>query len=66
VQSVTSDKLARHRVLLDVVEAGTIAETIAIAKDVANKLLAAQAERNQGVQLETIKDSFDYPLVLAV
>lgn len=44
----------------------TITETVEIARDVAKKLLAAQAERHQQVHLTVAKDSFDYPLVLGV
>ncbi|MCK4842450.1 MAG: type II toxin-antitoxin system HicB family antitoxin [Methylococcales bacterium] len=42
----------------------TITETIEIARDVAKKLLEAQAERHQQSKLLTVKDSFDYPLIL--
>jgi len=42
----------------------TITETIEIARDVAKKLLEAQAERQQQSKLLTVKDSFDYPLIL--
>jgi len=42
----------------------TITETVEIARDVAKKLLEAQAERNQQSKLLTVKDSFDYPLIL--
>lgn len=42
----------------------TITETIEIARDVAKKLLEAQAERHQQNKLVMVKDSFDYPLIL--
>lgn len=42
----------------------TIAETLEIARDVAKKLLEAQAERNPQFHLTDTEDSFDYPLVL--
>lgn len=42
----------------------TIAETLEIARDVAKKLLEAQAERHQQAKLVSVKDSFDYPLIL--
>ncbi len=42
----------------------TITETLEIARDVAKKLLEAQAERHQQSKLTTVKDSFDYPLIL--
>jgi len=44
----------------------TITETIEIARDVAKKLLEAQAERHQQANLNMTQDSFDYPLVLGV
>ncbi|HYX09499.1 MAG TPA: hypothetical protein VE912_22405 [Bacteroidales bacterium] len=42
----------------------TIAETIEIAKDVAKKLIEAQEDNMS--KLETINDSFDYPIVIGV
>jgi len=42
----------------------TITETVEIARDVAKKLLEAQAERHQQAKLVMVKDSFDYPLIL--
>ncbi len=42
----------------------TITETVEIARDVARKLLEAQAERNQHAKLVSVQDSFDYPLIL--
>lgn len=42
----------------------TITETLEIARDVAKKLLEAQAERHQMAKLAVVKDSFDYPLIL--
>jgi len=42
----------------------TITETIEIARDVAKKLLEAQAERHQQAKLLSVQDSFDYPLIL--
>jgi predicted RNase H-like HicB family nuclease len=44
----------------------TVAETLEIARDVAKKLLEAQAERHNGFQLTDIEDTFDYPLILGV
>lgn len=44
----------------------TITETVEIARDVAKKLLEAQAERHEQSRLANIKDSFDYPLILGV
>ncbi len=47
-----------------VVQGRTITETLEIARDVARKLLEAQAERHQQATLASAKDSFDYPLIL--
>ena len=44
----------------------TIAETLEIARDVAKKLLEAQAERHQHARLADAGDSFDYPLILGL
>ena len=43
-----------------------MARLLEIARDVAKKLLDAQAERHSLSQLESTKDSFDYPLILGV
>jgi len=40
----------------------TAAETIEIARDVARKLIEEQG--NQAVSMETIGDSFEYPLIV--
>jgi len=42
----------------------TITETLEIARDVAKKLLEAQAEHHQISNLKQTEDSFDYPLVV--
>ena len=47
-----------------VAQGRTITETIEIARDVAKKLLQAQAERHQQAKLVSVQDSFDYPLIL--
>jgi len=47
-----------------VVQGRTITETVEIARDVARKLIEAQAERHHQAQLEAVQDSFDYPLIL--
>ena len=47
-----------------VAQGRTITETLEIARDVAKKLLEAQAERHQQSRLSSTKDSFDYPLIL--
>jgi predicted RNase H-like HicB family nuclease len=44
----------------------TIVETLEIARDVAKKLLEAQAERHQKSTLVDARDSFDYPLILGL
>ena len=43
----------------------TIAETLEIARDVAKKLLEAQAEEETN-NLAPVSDSFTYPLVIGV
>lgn len=48
-----------------VAQSRTIAETIEIARDVAQKLLEAQ-DSSQTVKLVSLSDSFDYPMVIAV
>jgi len=47
-----------------VAQGRTVTETLEIARDVAKKLLEAQAERQGAVQLKEAGDSFDYPLVV--
>ncbi|MEA3412952.1 MAG: type II toxin-antitoxin system HicB family antitoxin [Pseudomonadota bacterium] len=47
-----------------VAQGRTITETLEIARDVAKKLLEARAERRQPARLVSVKDSFDYPLIL--
>ncbi|MFB2967747.1 type II toxin-antitoxin system HicB family antitoxin [Aerosakkonema sp. BLCC-F183] len=47
-----------------VVQGQTIAETLEIARDVAQKLLEAMAERKQPDGLQPVGDRFDYPLVV--
>ena len=49
-----------------VAQGRTITETVEIARDVAKKLLEAQAERNEQAQLASTNDSFDYPLIVGV
>lgn len=48
-----------------VAQGRTVAETLEIARDVAEKLLEAQAERKRPTKLEEAGDSFDYPLVVS-
>ena len=47
-----------------VAQGRTITETVEIARDVAKKLLEAQAERHQQAKLASVQDSFDYPIIL--
>jgi len=47
-----------------VAQGRTVTETLEIARDVARRLLEAQAERQTQPKLETMADSFDYPLVI--
>jgi len=49
-----------------VAQGRTVVETLEIARDVARKLLEAQAEREQLEMLENIDDSLDYPLVVGI
>ena len=48
-----------------VAQGRTITETLEIARDVAKKLLEAQAERNEQLNLQQTAESFDYPLILS-
>ena len=48
-----------------VAQGRTVQETIEIARDVARRLLEAQAERQQPTNLGQLQDSFDYPLVMS-
>lgn len=48
-----------------VAQGRTVTETLEIARDVAKKLLEAQAERQESPQLQETGDSFDYPLVVS-
>ena len=47
-----------------VAQGDTIAETLEIAKDVANKLIEARTERENMMSLKQIPDMFDYLLVV--
>lgn len=48
-----------------VAQGRTVTETLEIARDVAKKLLEAQAERQDRPMLKETADSFDYPLVVS-
>ena len=48
-----------------VAQGRTVTETLEIARDVARKLLAAQAERQGRPALKETEDAFDYPLVVS-
>ena len=47
-----------------VAQGRTITETLEIARDVAKKLLEAQNERHSRIKLASVRDAFDYPLIL--
>jgi predicted RNase H-like HicB family nuclease len=47
-----------------VAQGRTLTETLEIARDVARRLLEAQAERSGAASLPPVGDSFDFPLVL--
>ncbi len=47
-----------------VAQGRTVQETLDIAKDVARRLLEAQAERHRVVPLQPLEPSFDYPLII--
>ena len=47
-----------------VAQGRTLQETLEIARDVARKLLEAQAGRCADIQLLPVGESFDYPLVI--
>lgn len=49
-----------------VAQGRTVAETIEIARDVAKKLMEAQSERQGGIELAEVQESFSYPLVIGV
>jgi predicted RNase H-like HicB family nuclease len=48
-----------------VAQGRTIAETLEIARDVAKKLLEAQAAGTGTSKLQPTGDAFDYPLIVA-
>ncbi|MHB8763335.1 MAG: type II toxin-antitoxin system HicB family antitoxin [Deferrisomatales bacterium] len=47
-----------------VAQGRTLTETLEIARDVAKKLLEAQAEQTGNQKLGAVGESFDYPLVV--
>ena len=49
-----------------VAQGRTVAETVEIARDVAKKLLEAQAERHNSIQLPNVEEAFEYPLVIGI
>jgi len=49
-----------------VAQGRTVTETLEIARDVAKKLLEAQAGRRTQVKLTSIQETFNYPLVVGV
>ncbi len=48
-----------------VAQGRTITETLEIARDVAKKLMEAQAERHGTTTLAATEESFDYPLIVS-
>jgi len=48
-----------------VAQGRTITETLEIARDVAKKLIEAQAERHGTTALAATEESFDYPLIVS-
>ena len=49
-----------------VAQGRTINETIEIARDIAKKLIEAQADEEIESKLNAIDDNFDYPLVVGL
>ena len=49
-----------------VAQGRTVTETVEIARDVAKKLMEAQASRQEVSNFSDIKDSFDYPLIVGI
>ncbi len=49
-----------------VAQGRTVTETIEIARDVAKKLLEAQAEHQNQINLADVGDSFDYPMIVGI
>ncbi|MGM0453751.1 MAG: type II toxin-antitoxin system HicB family antitoxin [Thermodesulfobacteriota bacterium] len=47
-----------------VAQGRTATEALEIARDVARKLIEAQAEHSENPNLTSIDDSFDYPLIV--
>jgi predicted RNase H-like HicB family nuclease len=47
-----------------VVQGRTIIETLEIARDVARRLLEAQAEREASVELSPAGDDLEYPVII--
>lgn len=47
-----------------VAQGRTATETLEIARDVARKLIEARRERSRDLELLSIGDSFDYPLIV--
>lgn len=47
-----------------VAQGRTATEALEIARDVARKLIEAQSERSENLTLTSLKDSFDYQLIV--
>jgi predicted RNase H-like HicB family nuclease len=59
------DYLATSKDIQGLVSQGrTATEAMEIAREVARKLIEAQAERSESLNLSPIDDSFDYPLIV--
>lgn len=48
-----------------VAQGRTVTETLEIARDVARKLMEAKQERANILELKTVSDSFDCPLIVS-
>ena len=49
-----------------VAQGRTVTETLEIARDGVRKLLEARRERESEINVPTVKDQFDYPLVVGI
>ncbi len=47
-----------------VAQGRTATEALEIARDVARKLIEAKVQRSVNINLSTISDAFDYPLIV--
>ena len=49
-----------------VAQGRTITETIEIARDITKKLLEAQQTHDSSRNLAAVRDTFDYPMIVAI